>query len=33
MRHPKFLINCVLVVASIGAVAQDSARTVQYHSQ
>ena len=33
MRHPKFLINCVLVVASIGAVAQESARTVQYHSQ
>jgi type IV secretory pathway VirB9-like protein len=33
MRHPKFLIDCVLVVASIGAVAQDSARTVQYHSQ
>jgi type IV secretion system protein VirB9 len=33
MRHPKFLINCVLVVASIGVVAQESARTVQYHSQ
>jgi len=33
MRHPKSLINCVLIVASIGAVAQDSARTVQYHSQ
>jgi type IV secretory pathway VirB9-like protein len=33
MRHPRFHINWVLVVASIGAVAQDSARTVQYHSQ
>jgi type IV secretion system protein VirB9 len=33
MRHQKFLINCVFVVASIGAAAQESARTVQYHSQ
>jgi len=33
MRHPKSLIHCVLVIASIGAVAQESARTVQYHSQ
>ena len=31
MRHPKFVIHCVLVIASIGAVAQESARTVQYH--
>ncbi len=33
MRHLKFVINCALVVSSIGAFAQDSARTVQYHSQ
>ena len=34
MRHLKFLINWVLVVSSIvGALAQESARTVQYHSQ
>jgi type IV secretion system protein VirB9 len=33
MRHPKFVINCVLVIASICALAQESARTVQYHSQ
>src|ERR1700677_1102337 len=33
MRHPKFVIHCVLVIVSIGAVAQESARTVQYHSQ
>ena len=31
MRHPKFVIHCVLVIVSIGAVAQESARTVQYH--
>src|ERR1700677_1071426 len=31
MRHPKLVIHCVLVIASIGAVAQESARTVQYH--
>jgi type IV secretion system protein VirB9 len=29
----KFIINSVLLVSSIGVVAQDSARTVQYHSQ
>jgi hypothetical protein len=33
MRHLGFIVNCVLVVFSIGALAQDSARTVQYHSQ
>jgi len=33
MRHQKFLINWVLVVSSVGALAQESARTVQYHSQ
>src|SRR5258708_3866741 len=33
MRYPKFIINCALVVSSIGAFAQESARTVQYHSQ
>src|SRR6266852_8690496 len=33
MRHLKFVVNCVLVFSSIGAFAQDSARTVQYHSQ
>jgi type IV secretory pathway VirB9-like protein len=33
MRSPKFIINCALVVSSIGAFAQESARTVQYHSQ
>src|SRR5579862_9736990 len=33
MRHLKFVVNCALVVSSIGAFAQDSARTVQYHSQ
>src|ERR1700723_508667 len=33
MRHPKFLINCAFVFASVGALAQESARTVQYHSQ
>ncbi len=33
MRHLKFVVNCGLVVSSIGAFAQDSARTVQYHSQ
>jgi type IV secretion system protein VirB9 len=34
MRHLKFGINCVLVVFSIvSALAQESARTVQYHSQ
>src|ERR1700732_277668 len=33
MRHLKFVVNCALVFSSISAFAQDSARTVQYHSQ
>ena len=33
MWHLKFVVNCVLVFSSIGAFAQDSARSVQYHSQ
>src|SRR3984885_14883850 len=33
MRHLKFVVNCALVFSSIGIFAQDSARTVQYHSQ
>src|ERR1700690_468747 len=33
MRHLKFVVNCALVFSAIGAFAQDSARTVQYHSQ
>ena len=33
MRHLKFVVNCALVFSSVGAFAQDSARTVQYHSQ
>ena len=33
MRHMKFIIEFVLVVSAIDALAQDSARTVQYHSQ
>jgi type IV secretory pathway VirB9-like protein len=33
MRHLKFVVNCALFCSSIGAFAQDSARTVQYHSQ
>jgi type IV secretory pathway VirB9-like protein len=33
MRHLKFVINCALVVSSIVVLAQESARTVQYHSQ
>ena len=33
MRHLKFVVNCALVLSCIGAFAQDSARTVQYHSQ
>ena len=33
MRHLRFIVDFVLVVFSIGALAQDSARTVQYHSQ
>ena len=33
MRHLKFIVDFVLVVFSIGSLAQESARTVQYHSQ
>jgi type IV secretory pathway VirB9-like protein len=33
MRNMKFIVNAVLVVSSIAALAQESARTVQYHSQ
>jgi len=33
MRQLRFIVDFVLVVFSIGALAQDSARTVQYHSQ
>ena len=33
MRHLKFVVNCALVFSSMGAFTQDSARTVQYHSQ
>jgi hypothetical protein len=29
----KVILSCLLTVSSIGLVAQDSARTVQYHSQ
>ena len=33
MRNLTFMIEAVLVASSIGVLAQDSARTVQYHSQ
>jgi type IV secretion system protein VirB9 len=33
MRPIKFIVNAVFAVASIAAFAQESARTVQYHSQ
>src|SRR6202161_1377162 len=33
MRHLKFIVNCALVFSSLCVAAQDSARTVQYHSQ
>jgi type IV secretory pathway VirB9-like protein len=33
MRNMKFVVNVVLIVSSIAALAQESARTVQYHSQ
>src|SRR6204780_1768667 len=33
MRHLKFIVNFALVFSSVGAFAQESARTVQYHSQ
>ncbi len=33
MRNMKFIVNTVLALASIVALGQESARTVQYHSQ
>ena len=33
MRHLKFVIKCTLVFSSLGVFAQESARTVQYHSE
>jgi type IV secretion system protein VirB9 len=33
MRSLRFIVDFVLVVSSVGVVAQDSARTVQYHAQ
>ena len=33
MRNMKFIVNAVFAVASIAAFGQESARTVQYHSQ
>ncbi len=33
MRNIKFIVNAVFAVASIAAFGQESARTVQYHSQ
>src|SRR4029077_6598291 len=33
MRHVKVIVGFVLVVSAICALAQESARTVQYHSQ
>ena len=33
MRNMKFIVNVVLALSSIAAPAQESARTVQYHSQ
>ena len=33
VNHLKFIINCLLIASSVSVVAQDSARTVQYHSQ
>jgi type IV secretion system protein VirB9 len=33
MRPIKFIVNAVLAVASVAAFGQESARTVQYHSQ
>src|SRR6266852_9187136 len=33
MRNIKFIVNVVLVVSSVAALAQESARTVQYLSQ
>jgi type IV secretory pathway VirB9-like protein len=33
MRYLNFIVETVLVASSVGLLAQDSARTVQYHSQ
>ena len=33
MRNMKFIVNVVLALSSIAALAQESARTVKYHSQ
>jgi len=33
MRNMKFIVNVVLAVSSVAAFGQESARTVQYHSQ
>ncbi len=33
MRNMKFIVNVVLAVSSVAALGQESARTVQYHSQ
>jgi type IV secretory pathway VirB9-like protein len=33
MRQLRFMLDCVLVVSSIATLAQESARTVQYHSE
>lgn len=33
MRFEKFALKCILIASSIGALAQESARSVQYHSQ
>jgi type IV secretory pathway VirB9-like protein len=33
VKHLKWIINCFLIGSSIGLTAQDSARTVQYHTQ
>src|SRR5581483_12018117 len=33
MRYLNFIVETVLVSSSVGLLAQDSARTVQYHSQ
>jgi len=33
MRNMKYIVNAVLALSSIAALAQESARTVQYHSQ
>jgi len=33
MRQLRFMVDCVLVVSSVAGLAQESARTVQYHSE